>query len=44
MTEVFFKIQLKKDLRTMLKKQAAINDTTMNKLAVKYIEEGLKRE
>jgi|GEM_PF-3743994 len=42
--DVYFKLQLKKDLRTSLKKQAAINDTTMNKLIIKYIEEGLKRE
>jgi len=44
MSEVFFKVQLPKDLRIRLKKQAAIDDTTMNKLAVKYIEDGLKRE
>ena len=44
MKDVYFKIQFKKELRTRLKKQAAINETTMNKLAIKYIEEGLKRE
>ena len=41
---VFFKLKLEKDLRIRLKKQSAINETTMNNLINEYIEEGLKRE
>ena len=44
METVFFKIEMPKELRTELKKQAVINDITMNSLAIKYIEEGLKSE